>query len=68
MKGHGNRSRQNVTFQCNAGFKLQGNSRLTCRDGNWSHDFPRCKQGWIFKLKRENEIKTQSKFKLVNTS
>lgn len=43
--GNSNRSRQNVTFQCNKGFKLEGESRRTCKNGNWSHDIPKCSPG-----------------------
>ena len=35
-----------ITFGCNAGYRLDGASRITClSDGQWSNNSPRCLRG-----------------------
>ena len=46
---HGNKIGQNyghgktVRYRCNSGYTLEGEDRLTCDDGRWNLNMPRCK-------------------------
>ena len=37
--GHG----KSVRYQCNDNYTLEGKDRITCDDGNWNFDRPKCK-------------------------
>ena len=34
---------KSIEFVCDGKYSLEGESRLTCNDGNWNFDRPQCK-------------------------
>ena len=32
-----------VSYFCNLGYTLEGEAKLTCEDGRWNNDTPKCK-------------------------